>query len=260
MRQLADAAPLLELAEDEGLVIHPLPLDVTDDASVRSAVEHVLDRSGKVDALINNAAVVQFTPIEHTEPTALAAVLDTDVIGCVRTARAVLPAMRARRRGAIVNVSSIAGRIAPFCTGPYVMAKWALEAASEALAQEVAPHGIRVAVLEPEFHTTRMIDDATRLLGLDPESPYADAERRIAAWFAASKQTAGDPLRVAQAVHEAISTETPQFRYPVGPAAEVYIHGRDRMSDEDWVAMGRPMSDEEFFAEFARRFPAPIPA
>jgi NAD(P)-dependent dehydrogenase (short-subunit alcohol dehydrogenase family) len=260
MRDLADAAPLVQLAEAEGLVVQPITLDITDDASVRSAVEYVLERSGQIDALVNNAAIVRFTPIEHTAPEDLFRVLDTDLVGALRTAQAVLPSMRAQGRGAIVNVSSIAGRLAPFCCGPYVMAKWALEAASEMLAQEVAAHGIRVAVVEPGFHTTRMIDDATREIGIDPNSPYADAERRIVAWFAASKQTAADPQRVAEAVHEAITAEVPRFRYPVGADADIYIGGRARLADEDWVALGRRMTDEEFFAEFAARFPAPVPA
>jgi NAD(P)-dependent dehydrogenase (short-subunit alcohol dehydrogenase family) len=251
---------LSQLAEAEGLALHPVTLDVTDDASVRSAVEHVLERSGEVDALVNNAAIAAFAPIEHTAPAALAAVLDTNLIGALRTAQAVLPTMRAHGRGTIVNISSVAGRVAPFCFGSYVMAKWALEAASEMLAQEVAALDIRVALIEPGFHATRMLDDATRGIGIDPGSAYADAERRTVALFAASKQTAADPQRVAETVHEAITTQTPRFRYPVGADADVFLGGRARMADEDWVALGRRMTDEEYFAEFATRFPAPVPA
>src|SRR4051794_30571957 len=102
MRDVADAAPLAQLAEDEGLAIHPVTLDITDDASVRSAVEHVVERSGRVDALVNNAAIVRFTPIEHTAPADLLGVLDTDLVGALRTAQAVLPTMRARGCGTIV--------------------------------------------------------------------------------------------------------------------------------------------------------------
>jgi len=174
MRDVADAAPLAQLAEAEGLALHSVTLDVTDDASVRSTVEHVLERSGQVDALVNNAAIIRLTPIEHTSPADLAGVLDTNLIGALRTAQAVLPTMRARGSGTIVNISSVAGRAAPFCFGPYVMAKWALEAASEMLAQEVAALGIRVALIEPGFHDTRMLDDATREIGIDPDSAYAE--------------------------------------------------------------------------------------
>jgi NAD(P)-dependent dehydrogenase (short-subunit alcohol dehydrogenase family) len=227
---------------------------------VDAAVTGVLDRAGRIDVLVNNAAVVHFTPIEHITDAAAAEVFQTNVFGPLRTIRAVLPGMRAQRSGAIVNVSSIAGRMAPFCTGLYVMTKYALEAATEMLAQEVVGHGIRVAVIEPGFHATRMIDDATRLLGRDPTSPYADAERRIVAWFAAQKAIAADPQRVAEAIRHAITTAEPRLRYLVGDDAKQYVGGRTRMADEEWIALGRPMTDEEFFTEFARRFPAPIPA
>lgn len=260
MRDLGDGSPLVRLAEAEGLALHPITLDVTDDASVRSAVEHVLERTGHIDALVNNAAIARFAPIEHTTPAALADVLDTNLIGALRTAQAVLPTMRVQGRGTIVNISSVAGRVAPFCFGSYVMAKWALEAASEMLAQEVTALGLRVALIEPGFHATRMLDDATQGIGIDPGSAYADAERRTVALFAANKQIAADPQRVAETVHEAITTRTPRFRYPVGVDAEVFLGGRARMSDEDWVALGRRMTDEKYFAEFAARFPAPVPA
>ena len=118
MRDLGDASPLVQLAGAESLALHPITLDVTDDASVRSAVEYVLERTGQIDALVNNAAIARFAPIEHTAPAALAGVLDTNLIGALRTAQAVLPPMRAQGRGTIVNISSVAGRVAPFCLGP----------------------------------------------------------------------------------------------------------------------------------------------
>jgi NAD(P)-dependent dehydrogenase (short-subunit alcohol dehydrogenase family) len=162
--------------------------------------------------------------------------------------------MRAQRDGVIVNVSSIGGRLAPFCTGLYVMTKHALEAASEILAMEVQPFDIRVAIVEPGFFRTRMVDDATARLDLDPSSPYVDAERRIRLWFAQGKQTAGDPEDVAAAIAAIIDDPSPPLRHPVGPDAPLYIDGRRRLSDETWIGLGRRLSDEEFFAEFATLF------
>jgi NAD(P)-dependent dehydrogenase (short-subunit alcohol dehydrogenase family) len=198
--------------------------------------------------------------VEHIDDARARAVFETNVFGPLRCIRAVLPDMRTRRSGAIVNVSSIGGRIAPFCTGLYVMAKHALEAASEMLALELQQFGIRVAVVEPGFHLTRMIDDATQRLGQDPASPYAVAEQRICLWFATAKATARDPLRVAEAIEHAVTTDDPRLRYLVGPDAEAYVGGRERMTDEEWVALGREMTDEQFFAEFAERFPIPVEA
>jgi NAD(P)-dependent dehydrogenase (short-subunit alcohol dehydrogenase family) len=210
--------------------------------------------------LFNNAGVVDFSPIEHITDERTRAVLDTNLLGPLRTIRAVLPAMRSRRRGTTVNISSIGGRMAPFCTGLYVIAKHALEAASEALAMEVRQFGIRVAVVEPGFFATRMVDDATASLGIDPQSPYADHERRIVAWFAQGKQTAGDPADVGRAVAAIAAGEAGDaLRHPVGLDAPIYLDGRRRMTDEQWIDLGGEMTDDEFFARFAELF-APVPA
>jgi hypothetical protein len=93
----------------------------------------------------------------------------------------------------------------------------------------------------------------------DASSPYVDAERRIRLWFAQGKQTAGDPDDVAAAIAAIIDDPSPPLRHPVGPDAPLYIDGRRRLSDETWIGLGRRLSDEDFFAEFATLF-APAPA
>jgi NAD(P)-dependent dehydrogenase (short-subunit alcohol dehydrogenase family) len=257
MRDLARARTLHDAAAVESLPLTILPLDVDDETSVQRAIAGVLAQAGRIDVLVNNAGIVHFSPVEHTSDGAARAVFETNLFGALRTIRAVLPVMRAQRHGAIVNVSSIGGRIAPFCTGLYTMAKHALEAASEMLAQEVRPYGIRVVLIEPGFFATPMLDRATSTLAQDPASPYADAERRISLWFAQAKQTAGAPRVVAEAIERAVTTPEPRLRYLVGLDAQAYVAGRERLSDEDWVQLGRAMTDEEFFQEFAARFPLP---
>jgi NAD(P)-dependent dehydrogenase (short-subunit alcohol dehydrogenase family) len=254
MRDLGAANDLREAAAVAAVEVHTDQLDVTDPASVDGAVARSVAEHGPIDVLVNNAAVVDFSAVEDITDERARDVFETNLFGPLRTIRAVLPAMRARHRGTIVNVSSIGGRMTPFCTGLYTMSKHALEAASELLAMEVRPYGIRVAVVEPGFFATRMVDDATAPIGGDPASPYADAERRICAWFAQSRPTAGDPADVGAAIAAIVAADEPRFRHPVGADAAVYIDGRRRLSDETWIDLGRAMTDEEFFAEFAARF------
>jgi NAD(P)-dependent dehydrogenase (short-subunit alcohol dehydrogenase family) len=136
-------------AEDERLPIHIMALDVDSDASVAAAVNAARQRSGTIDVLINNAGIGWGGPIEETSDADLKKVFETNFFGALRMVRAVLPRMRERRTGAIVNGTSLGGRVTFPSTGPYCATKHALEAASEALAIEVAPYGVRVAIVEP---------------------------------------------------------------------------------------------------------------
>jgi NAD(P)-dependent dehydrogenase (short-subunit alcohol dehydrogenase family) len=254
MRDLTAADDVRAAAASAGVEMHTEQLDVTDPASVDDAVARIMADHGRVDVLVNNAAIVDFSAVEHITDERAQRVFDTNVFGPLRTIRAVLPGMRAQRSGTIVNISSIGGRLAPFCTGLYTMTKHALEAASELLAMELRAHGIRIFVMEPGFFATRMIDDATARIGRDPASPYADAERRICAWFAQSKLTAGDPTDAGTAIAAIVTGESHRFRHPVGADAVVYLDGRRRMSDETWIDLGRAMNDDDFFAELATLF------
>jgi NAD(P)-dependent dehydrogenase (short-subunit alcohol dehydrogenase family) len=161
--------------------------------------------------------------------------------------------MRAHRTGTIINVSSISPRCVGVGSGLYAATKLALEGLSEALALEALQHGIRVAIIEPGFFDTPIIEKSLSQLEVSSDSPYANIQRRAHAIYSAGKSSADDPQDVAEAIEHAISTDEPKLRYVVGGAA--FVHGRARMSDEEYVqSFGRSMSDEEFFAEFATRF------
>ena len=154
----------------------------------------------------------------------------------------------------IVNISSVAGRLAGPAMGVYPASKYALEAASEALAREVYPLGIRVAIVEPGFVVTPILDKALDTLELDADSPYADVERRIHMLFTNAKQVGSDPQAIAEVIEEAIVSKASKLRYPAGADAVATMSGRARTSDEDWIALGRTMSDEEYFAEMGKIF------
>ena len=231
-----------------------LPLDVTDDHSVQSAVTTVLDAEGRIDAVVNNAGIGAFGTVEFLDEAVARETFETNFWGVLRVTRAVLPALRAQRSGIIVNISSVAGRIAGPAMGVYPASKYALEAASEALAREVYPLGIRVAIVEPGFVVTPILDKGLETLTLDPDSPYADVERRVFGMFTNAKVIGAPPESTAEVIAEAIDAKEYRLRYPAGDGARVFLNGRARVSDEEWIALGRPMTDEEYGAEMGRIF------
>jgi len=148
MRNLGKAEPLRAAAAKASLPVEVIPLDVTSTASVERALETV-SAHGPVDVLVNNAGIGGATPLELQPEDEHRRMFETNYFGAIRCIRAVLPAMRERRRGTIVNVTSIAGRVATPNQIAYSTSKWALECAGEALAHEVRRFGIRVVNVEP---------------------------------------------------------------------------------------------------------------
>jgi NAD(P)-dependent dehydrogenase (short-subunit alcohol dehydrogenase family) len=180
MRDTDKAGPMEAMAADEGLDVRVLALDVTDTASVEAAVAGAEDAAGgALDVVVNNAGIELRGPIEQLADEELLAQFDTNVFGVVRVVRAALPAMRERRSGVIVNVSSIAGLVARPFGGAYSASKHALEAISEALHHEVRPFGIRVAVVEPGQFETELLANATVAAGFGSDSPYRGASDRF---------------------------------------------------------------------------------
>ena len=158
--------------------------------------------------------------------------------------QAVLPQMRERRSGTIINISSVAGRIAVPNQIPYSASKWALEAASEALAHEVARFGIRVRIIEPGVILTNIFDNAAEHTVFDKTSPYVDIMRRNGKFYAAGFRAGMGPDIVAKAIYESAVSSTRQLRYLVGEDAVNWVEGRAMISDEAWISMGDALSDK----------------
>src|SRR5262245_18614420 len=255
MQRLDLGQALLAEASRRQLSIKTLALDVDDEHSVRAAVAEVLQREGRIDVAINNAGIGSMGAIEHSDDDMVKQMFETNFFGPLRVARAVLPTMRSQRSGTIVNLSSAAGRVAVPCMGIYAATKSALEAASESLASEVFPYGVRIVVIEPGFVVTPLLQQGLDSIGFDELSTYDDAERHTRMLFMQAQQIGSDPEVVAKAIEAAINDPARHFRYRVTADAEVFIEGRERMTDEEWVAMGRHVSDEDYFAEFGLRFP-----
>jgi NAD(P)-dependent dehydrogenase (short-subunit alcohol dehydrogenase family) len=251
------AGALKAAAAAEGLKLHIAQLDVTDAGSVERAVDNILVEAGRIDVLVNNAGIGPLSVIERTTDAGAHELFETNFFGALRMIRAVLPGMREQHSGTIVNVSSVAGKVAALGSGLYAASKHALEALSESVALETRPFGIRVAIIEPGFFKTPIIDKATSAIHIDEASPYAAAEGRIAAIYGSAHSIGGEPAAVAMIIENAVTTTEPKLRYTAGIDADVFINGRFAGTDEDWLPFGDEKSDDEFWADFARRFPMP---
>lgn len=205
------------------------PLDVTREDQVTAVVERIVDETGRIDCLVNNAGYGQFGPIEDVPTDLVRAQFDTNVYGPHRLTRAVLPHMRDRGQGVVVNVSSTAGRFATPGRGVYAASKFALEAMSDALRAEVADYGIDVAVVAPGPVDTTFDDRAEReLSGLERSGAYEvfydffeDARTVIEGGVGTVS-----PEEVAEAIVDAAVSPDPSARYPVGPLASAAEYAR----------------------------------
>ena len=248
VRTPATATELREAIERERLPVRIVALDVDDAASVQRAAAE----AGEVDVLVNNAGVGGGGPIEEVPLDFAKGMFETNYFGVLRMVQAVLPGMRQRRRGAIVNVSSIGGRVAIAGHGHYCAVKHALEAASEALAQEVQGFGIRVAIVEPGVVVTPIFQKAKRFS--DPAGPYAEHVRRLLLFYQLQMKVASQPADAARIIYEAATTQTPRLRWLVGEDAKRLDAGRRRITDEEHIAGARPMPDAQYVEEMKRRF------
>ena len=252
MRDLGRAGPLRDAAVSEGLDIGLLRIDVTDSASIAEALGEVLP--GGLDVLVNNAGWAGGAPLELVPEDQHRAMFEANYFGAIRMIRGVLPHMRERRAGTIVNVTSIAGRISMPNQVPYTASKWALEGASEALAHEVRRFGIRVRIIEPGVIMTNIFENARAQTQFDRSSPYIDLMRRNGKFYSAGHRTNQPPEIVADAILDSVESGSDRLRHVVGSDAESILRGRAATTDEEWVAMGAEMRDEDYNAEFLARF------
>ena len=252
VRSPATATELSETIDRDRLAIRVVTLDVDDAVSVARGVGEVHDKSGRVDVLVNNAGIGGGGAIEDVPVDWAQSLFQTNYFGAVRMIQAVLPGMRARRGGVIVNVSSIAGRVAIAGHGHYSAVKHALEAMSEALAQEVQGFGIRVAIVEPGVVVTPIFSKARRFT--TERSPNADHVRRLLLFYQKQMPRASQPADAARVIYEAATTTRPRLRWLVGDDAERLDAGRRRLSDEEYVAGARPMPDAQYLAEMQQRY------
>ena len=243
MRNPAKAPQLAEVARHEGLPLTVVAMDVDSDTSVIQGVAAAVKAIGPIEVLVNNAGIERSGTVEELPLAEFRAVMETNYFGVIRCIQAVLPGMRERRTGCIVNVSSVAGDISSTPLSSYSASKFALEGLSEALAQEAKQFGIRVAIVKPGIIDTAM---ARRISTTVRSSPYLGQDR-FAALFRAVLTQPVPPTVVADRILEIVTTGTWQLRHPVGPDAEPFLAWRKAKTDEEWVDWGA-MSDDDWYA------------
>nr|WP_254864853.1 SDR family oxidoreductase [Halovivax gelatinilyticus] len=221
-RNLEDVTDLAEAG------CETLALDVTDPGQVASAVEYVVDESGAIDCVVNNAGYAQLGPLEDVSTAELERQFDTNVFGPQRLTRAALPHMRAQGTGRIINVSSIIGRVSIAGMGAYAGSKHALEAMSDALRTEVEPFDVDVVVVEPGAVETTFPDRVDEELPDERTPDYDDLYAIIedTKLVGGSGPLALDPSEVAAAIVHAATCADPPARYPVGPVAQYGSYAR----------------------------------
>jgi NAD(P)-dependent dehydrogenase (short-subunit alcohol dehydrogenase family) len=249
MRNPERGAALRNVVEKERLPISIFRMDVDSDESVDAATAAVRAQNGGIDVLVNNAGIERAGSIEGLAFDDFKATMETNYFGPLRAIRAWLPEMRKRQSGCIINVTSVAGRISCSPLTPYSASKFALEALSEGLAQEVKPFNIRVAVVQPGIIDTAM---ARRIEDVPTDAAYPQV-RRFGHMFEASLDRPTPPTIVAEKIREIIESGTEKLRHPVGPDAEAFLAWRASLSDEAWVEWGA-LGDDEWYERVAKDF------
>ncbi|MET9249786.1 oxidoreductase [Nonomuraea sp. NPDC003709] len=214
-----DPRQVADLVAEHGDRAVALPLDVTDKAQIAAAVERAESAFGRIDVLVNNAGYGYLAAVEEGRDDEVRALFDANVFGLVDVTKAVLPGMRARGSGHVVNVSSLGGLAAFGATGYYHATKFAVEGLSESLAAEVAPLGIKVTIVEPAAFRTNWSGPSMRQSPVRIDDYAESAGTRRASTLATYGHQPGDPVRAAAAIITAVGAAEPPLRLLLGRAA-----------------------------------------
>ena len=249
MRNPQSAIELKQKIRDENLPISILVMDVDLDKSVHDAFQKILKQNDQLDVLVNNAGIERHGAIEEMDLSVFKDVMETNYFGAIRCIKAVLPGMRENKKGCIINVTSVSGHISNSPLAPYSASKFALEALSEALAQEIKPFNIRVGIIEPGIINTDMAQDIQLA---EPNVIYPQAFR-FGGMFKASLENPTEPSLVAETILEVVQSGTWQLRHPVGPDAIPFLDWRASMTDEQWINWNAA-DDNTWYADVERDF------
>lgn len=245
MRNLEKSTKIIEIANRENLPLQIIRLDVNNDESVKKAIDKIVQEKDRIDVLVNNAGYGLFGSVEDLTIEEIKAQFETNFFGVIRVTQQVLPIMRMRNNGsdggAIVNISSVGGRMSVPFLSAYNSTKFALEGLSESLAYELEPFGIRVVIIEPGFIRTNIMNSGVLAKkALDTNSPYFSFTQKLANHFNSminNTSTSTPPTEVAKTILNAITSGNPKLRYTVGNDADITIQAKRDMSDEEFMEM-----------------------
>lgn len=225
-----------------------LPLDVRNQMQIHDAVAQGLERFGKIDVLVNNAGYGYFGTQEEGELEEIRAMYETNVFGLIAVSQAVIPHMRSRQSGTIVNLSSMAGRMATPRGGFYQSTKWAVEALSEAQYLELSSFGIHMVIVEPGAYETDFASRSARRTAAeeDPNSPYADIRK---VWVENASRDLfpyrQNPIEVIEAIVLSVESDQPFVRIPVGQDALHVVSQRSELGMDGFVEWMRGVYHRE---------------
>ena len=234
-RNPANGIDLIKAAENEDLPVKVEQLDVTDPDSIEDFMSRISEAAGRIDILVNNAGYVLLGSLEDLSIKEIQDQFDTNLLGTIRVTQHVLPVMRARRGGTIVNISSGVGRFGLPGMSAYVSTKFAMEGLSESLAYELSPFGIKVVLIEPGVIKTKIFKNTVVGQGaLREDSPYSSMLGSLNASFESLLENASTSDQVAATILQAISSSEPKLRYPVGQDVNSWLKKKSTMTDEQF--------------------------
>jgi NAD(P)-dependent dehydrogenase (short-subunit alcohol dehydrogenase family) len=238
MRNLAKRDSIQSVADKQHLSIRTVQLDVTNESSVKNAIQSILSASGRIDLLVNNAGYGLTGAFEDIEIDEITALYETNVFGVIRVTQAVLPSMRKQRSGRIINISSGAGRIGYPGGSAYVSSKFALEGLSESMAFEVEQFGIKIVLVEPGFVRTNFADNIViARKAQEPNSHYSQMMQKMSSNRDRMLENSSDADLVAAVVVEAATAKEPNLRYLAGKDVQQMVAAKKNMSDEEFHKM-----------------------
>jgi len=214
-----DAGTVRDLTTGHPQTSLALDLDVTDRKQREHAVAEAERAFGRIDVLVNNAGYAYYAAAEEGDEARIREMFETNFFGLVAMTQRVLPGMRERRQGHVVNISSVGGLVANIASAFYAASKFAVEGFSESMAQEVGPHGIRVTIIEPGPFRTDFQGRSVKVVP-NPLGAYADTVgARRATLQASDGKQPGDPVRAADAIIEVVESDDPPLRLLLGKIA-----------------------------------------
>ncbi|KAA2282481.1 SDR family oxidoreductase [Candidatus Nitrosocosmicus agrestis] len=235
MRNLDKSGKIMEIASNENLPLDVLRLDVTDDKSIKEAIGQVYDKNKRIDVLINNAGYALAGPLEETSTEEIKTQFETNFFGAIKTMQSVIPIMRNQKNGKIVNITSMGGRIAIPLDPIYHGTKFALEGLSECIRYELGLFNIKIILIEPGavgsnfWNNIKMANKSENSI-----SPYRNVVDTVSETFSKMSENVISPSEVANVIVEAVTTDTPEFRYVVGEDAKMIMEKNKTLPDREF--------------------------
>tara|TARA_B100001146_G_scaffold88029_1_gene78094 strand:+ start:332 stop:1228 length:897 start_codon:yes stop_codon:yes gene_type:complete len=238
MRNTSKSDNIKEISQEENLKIDVLELDVDKEHSVKTAIKQILDQKQRIDVLVNNAGWGIWGCVEDVSIDEFKAQLETNFFGSIRLVQQVVPTMRKRHSGTIVNISSYAGRIGFPMSSAYTSSKFALEGLSESLRLELAPFGVNVIIIEPGIVNTNFFKPMRMAKKLELDTSYKNMTDEIIPRVISKAKLGIHPKEVAKRIIDAVKSEIPLPRYHIGDDAAEFLEARRSKTDiefEDYI-------------------------